>query len=109
MNEVNLTGEKWIDVRPAKDGVTINKWEKKGTRSVNHTGKLFLSNERIAQASQIGGNREMAIDDTVKVMNVLRFLVRLRSVEGNVTIKDGILTFEDGTTINLDADIFGEE
>jgi len=44
----------------------------------------------------------MAIDDTVKIINVLRFIVSLRSIEGNVTIKDGIMTFEDGTTINLD-------
>ncbi len=38
----------------------------------------------------------MAIDDTVKIINLLRFIVSLRGVEGNVSIKDGIMTFEDG-------------
>ena len=44
----------------------------------------------------------MAIDDTAKIINLLRFIVSLRGVEGNVTIKDGIMTFEDGTTVDLD-------
>ena len=51
----------------------------------------------------------MAIDDTVKVINALRFIMKLKTVEGNVTIKDGIMTFEDGTQVDLSKDIFDEE